>query len=238
MSYSAWRQSALKQPRQMIVTAPLKSYVEQINSRETMKEELYFAFCHQYMLDRRTSPYELDEWRQQELETVIIDQENIVSLYYLNSQDEFPYFNSWELCCSVMYGAQIFYVHMYANCEYNINCAGGGCITITRHPKFYLRKIVTSVPASQAVFKALKQEGLEVEIPDPFTKIHPKCWRDVPALEYLCHLAIFRHRKALRQDLDQLPPVMKTSVDRFIKESEWENNIQIESCEHTWSHKN
>ena len=221
MTFSAWRLALINKPSDYEETCELKSYIPQIQSRKDLSDALYFAFCHQYMLDRRTSPWEVDNWNKEQLDILMIDNKNITSLYYVSTNVETPSYNSWEICCKIMHNSKEYFVHMKAICEYTLDCEGGGCISLSECPQFFLNKIIPSVKMANSVYEILLKEGYCVEQPDSFSKVHPKLWRNVPTLSHLCYMAIYKEKEVLHEYRKQLPTIISESVTKYIIEKEW-----------------
>ena len=145
---------------------------EDVLKQPKLRDEILFAFIYQFLFNRRTSPEEVEQWDLKELKSIRIDHENIVNLYYiktnLKTNDNFPCFNNWEICCRSVYGSQNYFVNMYTDCEFKTRM--DRCIFITRFPNFYLQNLVISGQALNTVYVALIQEGFEVEKPNPFSQ--------------------------------------------------------------------
>ena len=215
------------------ITSPIKfkSYVPNIKTRKDINYVLYFAFCHQYMLDRRTSPWESQLWSKEELDKIEIKTEKVERLYHVVVNDEFPDYHSWEIFCQIEYRGKKYFVEMYANCSYSLNCTGGGVITITKYPGFYVRSMVANLHVADRIYIALREDGHKIAAPDLFSKIPPKFWTNVPTLQHLCKRSIHRNKEKLFHYKDELPSVLSREVEVYIVEKEWELKARIVKCD-------
>ena len=165
----------------------------------------------------------MKDWDQDELTNFTIRVEKIDRLYYILSNDEDQNFRSWELCCRMDCTGEKYFVEMCANCDYTgFDCQGGGLISITKLPDFYLSNIISNNQNPKEIYKALLDDGYKVEEPDPLHNVPPMYWRNVPMLKYLCHVAINKNKDVLSHFKDELPPILANSVDDFIKVKKWE----------------
>ena len=208
-----------------------KSYVKNIKTRKDIDDILFFAFCHQYMLDKRTSPWESELISKEELQGIEVKTNKVERLYHVVVNDEFPDYHSWEVFCQIKYKDRKYFVELYANCSYTLNCTGGGVITITRYPGFYLRCMVTNIHVADRIYKALKEDGYRIEPPDLFSKIPSIFWTNVPSLKYLCRRAIYRNKKTLHYYKDELPLALGRDIEVYIVEKEWEQKARIVKCD-------
>ena len=176
----------------ILLPIQFKSYSTKINSQEDIDDELVLPLSYQYMFDKRTSPWEMKDWDQDDLNTFNIQPEKIDRLYHIVADDEDQNFRSWELCCRLDHKGEKYFVEMYANCDYTgFDCQGGGHICITKLADFFLNNMVTNDQNPEQIYMALLEDGYDVQEPDPLHKIHPKFCNNSPMLKYLFHNAIF-----------------------------------------------
>ena len=201
-----------------------KSCNPNVSSYEDIDDELCIPFSYQYMFDKRTSPWEMKDWDQDKLNDFVIEPEKIDRLYHMVADDEDQNSRAWELYCRLDYKGAKFFVEMYASCDYTgFDCQGGGNITITRLPDFFLENIVSQDQDSDKIYRSLLDDGYDVQEPDPLHKMHPTFWNNTPMLKYLCHITIYKNKDVLGHFKDELPKILANSVDDFIKVKEWEN---------------
>lgn len=201
-----------------------KSCIQSINSQEDIDSALCLPLNYQYMFDKRTSPWEMKNWDQDDLNSFLIKPEKIDRLYHISANDEDPNFRTWELCCRMDYKGEKYFVEMYANCDYTgFDCQGGGHVCITKLADFFLNNMVTNDQNPDKIFNALLEDGYDVQEPDPLHKMHPKFWNNTPMLKYLCHNAIYENKDKLPHYKVNLPQILANSVDEFIQVKDWEN---------------
>ena len=196
-----------------------KSYVPNINTQVDIVYKLRLPLSFQFVLDKRTSPWEMKDWDQDELNGFEIRFEKIDRLYHMVAD-----FRSWEICCRMDYKGEKYFVDMYSHCDYTgFECQGGGCVYITKLPDFFLTSMVPMNQNPDQIYKFLKEDGYNVQAPDLQHKMHPNLWNNAPMLKYLCHDAIYKNREVLSHFQEQLPKILANSVDDFIKVRDWEN---------------
>ncbi|CAL4150038.1 unnamed protein product, partial [Meganyctiphanes norvegica] len=186
-----------------------KSYIPEINTQQDIDNDLGYALNYQYMFEKRTSPWEMKDWDQDELNAFVIEVENIDRLYHMVADDVDPNVRSWEICCRMDYNGEKYFVEMYSSCDYTgFDCQGGGLVSITKLPDFFLNNIVNIGQISDRVYKALLDDGYRVQEPDPLHKMHPKFWNNAPMLKFLCHNAIYNNREKLSHFKEELPQIL------------------------------
>ena len=116
------------------------------------------------MFDKRTSPWEMADWDQNELNDFVIETENIDRLYHMVVNDADENCRSWEICCWMYYKGEKYLVDMYSNCDYTgFDCQGGGVMCITKLPDFFLTSMVTIDQNPDQIYKSLIEDGYTVQ---------------------------------------------------------------------------
>ena len=206
------------------VVRTFKSIVPHISTQEDIDDALGHPLSYQFMFDKRTSPWEMSDWDEEKLQYFVIETSKIDRLYHITANDSDPNFRQWELCCRMHHEGEKYFVEMYANCDYTgFDCQGGGFISLTKLPSFFLENMVTIDQDPDRIYHSLKDDGYEVIKPDFLHKMHPKAWTNPPMLKYLCHLHVYDHKDTLGHYKDVLPTIIAKSVDEFIIVKEWEN---------------
>ena len=199
-----------------------KSYLPGVTTQADIEDELCLPLSYQFMFDKRTSPYELKLWVQEELNNFKIQPEMIDRLYHMIANEEDDDLRSWEICCRLDYKGEKYFVVMCAHCDYTgFDCQGGGYICITKIAEFFLESMVAQDQNPSLIYKALLDDGYSVQEPDPLHKIPLRLLNNVPMLKYLCHLAIYNNKNKLSHYEQQLPNYLALSVREFIILQEW-----------------
>ncbi|KAG7157949.1 hypothetical protein Hamer_G026506 [Homarus americanus] len=116
----------------------------EITSADDIHELIGTALEYQYMLDKRTSPWEMCEWKDEELENFKINLEAVDRLYYIYHSDEGVSRQDFEFVGRMVYNDRLIYIQMDAGCDYTgFDCAGGGEIYITFDAQIFLKSIIT-----------------------------------------------------------------------------------------------
>lgn len=98
---------------------------------------------------------------------------------------------------------------------------GSGQIIVTKLPNFFLNNLVYKGQNLNDIFTSLLNDGYLVDEPDEFNNVHPSQWKNVPMLKFLTHIAINNHKETLTHYKEQLPKVLTSSVEDFIRLKEW-----------------
>ena len=201
-----------------------KSCNPNIKSWEDISDKLGYPFNYQYMFDKRTSPWEMENWDQDELNAFVIEAEKIDRLYYLADNDEDQNCRSWEICCRLEYKGEKYFVDMVSNCDYTgFDCQGGGTIYITKLPDFFLENIVTLDQNPMQIYEALLEDNYNIQQPNMLHKMNPIFWNNTPMLKYLCHITVYKNRDKLSHFKEVLPKILANSIDDFIIVQDWDN---------------
>ncbi|CAL4104759.1 unnamed protein product [Meganyctiphanes norvegica] len=98
---------------------------------------------------------------------------------------------------------------------------GSGHIIVTKLPNFFLNNLLHKGQNLNNVFVSLLDDGYLVDEPDEFNNVHASQWKNVPMLKFLTHITINNHKDKLLNYKEQLPKVLASSVEEFIKIKEW-----------------
>ena len=210
-----------------------KSYFPDINTREEMIEKIGDALIHQQAFDKRTSPWETNDWSHTELKDFQINVECIDRLYHLSTETGIITDFDWDLYCRIDHHGTKYFTHMHASCDYYPHCTSipphcsgfyvldVGRITITKLPDFFLNNIISNHQNLDQIYLALLDDNYAIDKPNPLLEWYPKRWKNTPMLKYLCHMTIFENRKMLINFKDHLPKPLANGVYDFIKVQEW-----------------
>ncbi|KAG7177512.1 hypothetical protein Hamer_G025157 [Homarus americanus] len=198
-----------------------KSVRSEVTCADDIDELIGTAFCYQYMFDKRTSPWEMCEWRDGELEDFEIDLEVVDRLYYISHCDDGVSGRDFEFAGRMEYNGRHVYIKMSAGCDYTgFECQGGGEIYITFDPQIFLKSIITNEYQPHDIWGVMAEDGLQVEEPSSFDLLQSKAWNNVPMLKFLCHMAVYDHKDTLTHYPYNLPRPVAASVEEFIRTRE------------------
>ena len=164
---------------------------------------------------RRTTPWEMCQWNEDELQTFKIELEMIDRLYLVCMEDDINC-TDYDMVARVQYKNEPLFVQLsaYSDCSSYEMC---GSIYVSRDPNLFLNVIETPIRDKNLIYKSLVEDGFQV---DDMTEMDPveRLWRkNAPMLTYICHQVIYENEKALRPQISQLPKILVDSVENFIK---------------------
>ena len=165
-------------------------------------------------LSRRTTPWEMCQWDEDELQTFKIELELIDRLYYVCMEEDF--YHDYDIVARVQYKNEPLFVQLSA-CDDPSSYELFGSIYVSRNPNLFLNVIDTPIRDKNLVYKSLVEDGFRV---DDMTEMDPveRLWRKrAPMLTYICHQVIYENEKVLRSQISQLPKILVDSVENFIK---------------------
>ncbi|KAG7168045.1 hypothetical protein Hamer_G018488 [Homarus americanus] len=173
------------------------------------------------MLDKRTSPWEMCEWRDGELEKFEINLEAVDRLYYTSHYDDDVSGQDFEFAGRMVYNGRLIYIKMSAGCDYTgFECQGGGEIYITFDAQIFLKSIITNKYKPHDIWVTMAKDGLQVEEPSSFDLLQMKEWKNVPTLKFLSHMTIYDYKDTLKHYPYHLPGPVAASVEEFIRTRE------------------
>lgn len=196
-----------------------KSVDASIASAEDMAEQVGHALCYQYMFDRRTSPWEMEEFEDDDLQHFEVILEKVDRLYYINQLDDGVSNREYEILARMDHGRKKAYVSVIACCDFTgFDCQGGGYIFVSFNVNVFSKIMLERQHDHQAIYRSLAEDGLSVQEQSEYDRA-PACrWESVPMLKYLCHVEISDSKNNLaRVYKDYLPKMLIESVDEFIK---------------------
>ncbi|KAK4311888.1 hypothetical protein Pmani_016636 [Petrolisthes manimaculis] len=195
-----------------------------------MRERVGLAIDCQHMFDRKTSPWEANLWKEDELDSFYLNLESVDRLYHINHEDgdEFSG-DDFELVVRVEYKKHHLFVELSAGCRFtDFECRGGGDIFVSFNANLFTRTIMTKVPSEERLYESLMEdghlvEGKRVEEEDGGRNIVTAAalvmgtWHQhPPKLKLLCHQAVHHNRHQLTFYTDVLPKALVASITEFI----------------------
>ena len=184
----------------------------------TIEDYLWEPLDFQYMFDRRTTPWEIQQWDHDELQSFKIDVGKIDRLYHIHTTDINESDREYELIARLQYKGQPLYVELNASCDFTgFDCQGGGAIFVSRNASLFMRLVLTSGNKKDLIYESLAEDGIEVEEQSEFDACQRIFRKNVPMLKYLCHEAFYKNEEELQPYVSLLPTILSNSVDEFIQ---------------------
>ena len=148
----------------LIKTHPnFKSVISSVVNAEKMNDYLWYALSYQDTFERRTTPWEMNQWNYDDLQAIEIDLERVDRLYHIKISEESGD-RIFEMIGRMQYNEEILYVKLYAGCDSSgFSCHGGGNIFISRDPNLFMKQPFESKIDKYLIYKSLADDGIEVE---------------------------------------------------------------------------
>nr|BDT62996.1 MAG: hypothetical protein [Trachysalambria curvirostris nimavirus] len=193
-----------------------KSICTDITSADDVSNKIGYALVHQYMFDRRTSPWEMGHF--EDLEKFEIDLEKVDRLYFIHSYNDVSG-SEFEILARMDYRDEKAYVHLIASCDFTgFDCQGGGCIYVSLSANVFTKVMLDSRHNPDAIYQMLREDGIAVEEQLEYDRLSRWRWSSAPMLKYLCHMAISKNKDTLRNVYKHcLPRILAESLDEFIR---------------------
>lgn len=205
-----------------------KSIIPSVTSAEDMSEFIGLALSYQYMFDRRTSPWEMEHFEDNELEKFEIDLEKVDRLYYIYAYDDEAFGTKYEILARLDCQGKSAYVNLVASCDFTgFECQGGGYIYISFNANVFTKIMLNDHHKRDLIYNSLANDGVNVEGQSEHDRLPACMWQSAPMLKYLCHLAIYEHKDRLRHVYTEaLPEVLINSIDEFLKLQETKKTFE------------
>ena len=140
-----------------------KSVISSVVNAEKMNDYLSYALLYQDMFERRTTPWEMNQWNYDDLQAIEIDLERVDRLYHIKISEESGD-RIFEMIGRMQYNEEILYVKLYAGCDSSgFSCHGGGNIFISRDPNLFMKQLFEFKVDKYLIYKSLADDGIEVE---------------------------------------------------------------------------
>ncbi|XP_066943580.1 uncharacterized protein [Macrobrachium rosenbergii] len=176
------------------------------------------ALTYQHMFERRTTPWEMDLWDHDELQSFNINLEDVDRLYYIYFHDDGVNGQEYRLIARVEHKGLPLYVELMAGCDFTgFDCQGQGVIFVSRDANLFMKLCLTAECERDLIYQSLTEDGIQVEEQTEYDACRKMFWTTAPMLKYLCHQAAYEHRAKLWPQFSSLPKILANSVDEFIK---------------------
>lgn len=134
-----------------------------VQTPEDVSDCMEPALSYQYMFERKTSPWEMELWDEEELHNFKVDVENISRVYYVKCSDD-DFGSDFYLLMRMKYMGKHVFVELSAGCDYTgFDCQGGGDIYITFNPNNFFNVALESINDEEFLLESLKEDGYHIE---------------------------------------------------------------------------
>ena len=187
-----------------------------VKTAKKMDNYMSEGLIKQHMFDKRTTPWEEQEWGQGVLQEFEINLEKVDRLYYINPDV--------RMIARMEYkDQQSIYVEFNARCL-GLRCHRGAFIFISRDANIFMKLVLAELreDIKNSVYESLREDSIYVEEEDNtrFDTFSRMTWKNVPTLQNLCHEIIYQSRDELRGYSSLLPKLLTESLDNFIRTKE------------------
>ena len=190
-----------------------------ITTANDMADHVGYALSYQHMFDCRTSPWEMENFKDDDLQRFKVNLEKVDRLYYIHHYDDGISSREYEILARMDYGDKKAYVNVIASCDFTgFDCQGGGYIFVSFNANVLTKIMLNRRHDHEAIYRSLAEDGLTVEEQSEYDQVSAFRWQSVPMLKYLCHVKISDRKNNLSQIyMKLLPKVLADSVEEFIK---------------------
>ncbi|XP_045586244.2 uncharacterized protein [Procambarus clarkii] len=200
----------------MLIQKGLKSLIPGVATVDTMDAIVGHALSYQKMFERKTSPWEMELWREGELENFIVDLKKVDRLYHIYNCDDDVTGSEYELLVRMEHNDQHVFVELIAGCDFTgFDCDGGGEIYVSFNANLFFKTVGTRYD-EDLIYQSLIEDEYRVEGRTPYDRCSVASWHNAPTLKFLCHLTVSDNKHQLRHYPDVLPKVLTDSLNEFI----------------------
>lgn len=194
-----------------------QSLVRDVQTADEMDVMIGLALSYQEMFDRRTSPWEMHMWDQDDLQNFKVDLEKVDRLYHIKFEDDELEQRNFELVVRLEHEPKTWiFVELVAGCDFTgFECRGGGEIYLSFDPKVFLKSVLNWDYNIQSIWRSMMDDGYQVGEPLEHELLPVCLWRSVPMLKFLCHMALYSHHEQLNLDMLALPKSLVNSITEF-----------------------
>ncbi|CAL4220396.1 unnamed protein product [Meganyctiphanes norvegica] len=204
------------------ITHPaFRSIVSTVHNAEDVEEQIGEALIYQHMFEKRTSPWEMQNWDYEELQQFVLKLKRVDRLYYINHFDDTVSSRTFEILLRMTYKKEKIFVHLSAGCGFTgFDSQGDGEIYITKSANIFLKSIVEASHDPLSIYNSLVEDGYKVEEPTQFDSAPQRLWNNAPMLKFLTHQSVHDNREDLSHYPEVLPTLLSDSVTDFIQVQE------------------
>ena len=196
-----------------------KTLMPHVTSAADLQKCMLPSLLHQSLFERRTTPFECNEWDYKELQEFEINTEIVDRIYYINASTGYCY----QMITRMDYNFTPLYVEIVAICCcIGFRCHGAGFIFVSRDANLFMKLVLSPLleRTKARIYKSLAEDSISMEMEeeeDKYSTYSREIRKTLPTLKYLCHEAVYLNREILRRYSSVLPKILIKSVDEFIK---------------------
>lgn len=187
----------------------MKSFVASVKTYDDLLECMEPALTYQFMFERKTSPWEMCEWKESELQNFKVEAEKIDRVYFAHcTEDECG--SNFYVLCRMKYTDKHVFVEFAAGCDYTgFDCQGGGEIYITFNANNFFSQALQNLDDTDdtnLLLHGLQEDGYNVDAHQESRKARIESWNDLLTSNFLCHETISECQDTctgLAQDIHQ-----------------------------------
>lgn len=191
-----------------------KSYVSSVKTLDDLLECMEPALSYQFLFERKTSPWEMSCWNQNELQNFKVEAEKVDRVYYVKCTED-DYGSDFYLLCRMKYADKHVFVEFAAGCDYTgFDCQGGGDIYITFDPSNFYNEALQNLhddDGRNLLLHALQEDGCHVDLHQQSRLERTEAWNS-PLPGKTCHDTVRDSQDSLGCFPDQLPNSLTDSV--------------------------
>ena len=200
-----------------------KSLVPYVQTANDIAKYVGCALSHQYTYERKTSPWEIEQWNaeEHELDFFNIRIEAVDRVYRILCDTEKNWF---YLLARMEYRKGDFvFVELEAGCNYYKEIPRwGGNIYITRHAFIFTKTVYFPSDVERLIYQSLRDDDYAFEEKTEHDWKPAGLWNEPPTLKFICLQEIdygINHQEVeelqLKHYSQVLPTLLKQSVDEF-----------------------
>ena len=210
-----------------LVTHPnFRSLNPFVKDAETVDEYLEEALFYQDNFDKRTTPWEAQQWDPEALREFMINLEKIDRLYYICHENDCVGYRTIMVARMEFEDYQYYYVQLAASYNNKNSCyLDWGSIFISKDANIFMKLVLAELQEDfnkDPIYASLREDSIYVEEEDNtrFDKLSRMKWKNTPKLKYFCHEVIYQNSDTFREYRSLLPKMLTESIDNFIRTKE------------------
>ena len=195
-----------------------KSVYPEISCPNDIDELIGTSFQFQHMFDKRTTPWEISHWDNDELMKFEIDPDKIDRLYYIYYSDHGESEYHSHLIARVVYKNRPLYVELVANCGYTgFDDGGTGRIYISWNANVFMKTVLTDECPIDLIYDLLEADGVKVDRISKYdTMWRMKFTNNVPVLKFLCTRTVSDSQMPENHYRSVLPPILADGICDYV----------------------
>ena len=187
-----------------------QSIIPDFPNSKSINYVIFEALIYQDIFRKTTTPWEMADWGEDELQSFKIKTENIDRLYHINFEDDYGD-RSFELIARTQYKGESLFIELKASCDCTgFDCQGGGAIFVSRNANVFMDFVLKTSHKKELIYDSLTKDGIYICKQNYFFDR----WREknVPMLLNLCYKKIYQLQKISDSFLINTPNFPKSLI--------------------------